>query len=97
MISPSTHRAARALLSFAVLVLVSAGCNSAPSPQPSAAQAEQTEPAPSVETGEAVPVIASDEPEYDFGTVTPTGSVEHVFKLVNRGTVDLKIERVERT
>lgn len=96
MIPPSTPRVARALLPFAVLLLV--GCNAAPSAseqaQPSAQQAEAT---PSGEQGEAVPVIASDEPTFDFGTVSPSGQVKHVFKLVNRGTADLKIERVERT
>jgi hypothetical protein len=100
MISPSTRRAARALLPFAVLTLVGLGCDSAPAARQQAEPAEpaeQVEPTPSGETGEAVPVIASDEATFDFGTVTPTGSVKHVFKLVNRGSADLHIERVERT
>lgn len=89
-----------ALLSFAVLTL---GCNVTPSSPGSAEQqsepghSEQGEPGSNSEAAEAVPVIASDEPVFDFGTVSPTGSVTHVFKLVNRGSADLHIERVERT
>ena len=98
MIPPSTPRTARARLSFAVLLLVA--CNSAPSASEQAQPSDQTEAAPSGENSEssqAAPVIASDEATFDFGTVSPTGSVTHVFKLVNRGNADLKIERVERT
>lgn len=62
-------------------------------------QAEPAEPAVASEEQpvDAAPVIASDEATFDFGTVSPTGSVEHVFKLVNRGNADLHIERVEKT
>ena len=82
---------ARALLLLPLLV----GCNAAPSPAPD--HSEHSEPSPSSEPGEAVPVIASDAPVFDFGTVTPADEVTHVFKLVNRGNADLHIERVERT
>lgn len=98
MTEPSIRRALRApraLLScFAVLVL--AGCNAEPSV---VQQADPAEPAVTSndQAVDAVPVIASDEATFDFGTVSPTGKVEHVFKLVNRGGADLHIERVERT
>jgi hypothetical protein len=99
-------RTARSIASLVTLALVSA-CNPA---QPPAGDSNEVarEAAPSGgvaadatgdSAGEAtgVPVIASDEDTFDFGTITPDGSVEHVFKLVNRGTADLHIERVERT
>lgn len=100
MIPTSTDRG-RALLSLAGLTLVLVGCNSAPSVSAQAEPAEHAEQVqPAEQAGETegpAPVIASDEPVFDFGTVTPAGEVTHVFKLVNRGSADLHIERVERT
>lgn len=99
MTAPRLPRAARVLL-FGLLPLVSVGCGPTPTPS-SAEQApknEPTEPAVSEEqTGEAVPVIASEEATFDFGTISPSDKVTHVFKIQNRGTADLHIERVERT
>jgi hypothetical protein len=43
------------------------------------------------------PRIAAEEPVHDFGAITATDSVEHVFKIRNAGDADLKIDRVERT
>ncbi|HLT35868.1 MAG TPA: hypothetical protein VK034_06275 [Enhygromyxa sp.] len=99
MSSPSPHRGFRSILLVTSLVLASCGgTETAPSQAKPNREAEPaSEPAASDEPGDAVPVIASDEPEFDFGTVSPSGSVTHVFKLVNRGSADLKIERVERT
>lgn len=80
-----------ALLSFLAL----SGCNSdAPAPpgevepaaEPAAAEPEPT-----------APKIASDQPVFEFGPIKPTDTVEHVFKIKNAGTADLKIERVQRT
>src|SRR5690606_32452756 len=94
MSSPGPHRRLRAILLVASLVLASCGgTETAPSRAKPNREAEPaSEPAASDEPGDAVPVIASDEPEFDFGTVSPSGSVTHVFKLVNRGSADLKIE-----
>ena len=89
------------LLPAALLVLALAGCNGA-SPSTDQAPARETAPSeaapadPSADAN-AVPVIASDEATFDFGSVAPSESVTHVFKLVNRGTADLHIEKVERT
>ena len=93
----SPHRDARTILLVTALALL--GCGPAPSTPDTRPnhKPEPTEPAASDEPGEAVPIIAADEAEFDFGTVSPTGSVTHGFKLVNRGTADLKIEKVERT
>ena len=88
MIEPSIRRALRAprALSFFSTVLALAGCNAEPSV---VQQADKAEPAlTSNDQADAVPVIASDEATFDFGTVSPTGKVEHVFKLVNRGNAD---------
>jgi hypothetical protein len=95
--NPPSTRATRALLPFTVLMLVA--CNASPSPSQQDAPAEQPAATPSEQSSvaEAVPVIASDEPVFEFGTVAPDGQVKHVFKLVNRGSADLHIERVERT
>lgn len=75
------------------------GCNSgAPAPTPSEEQ-PATEPAVAAEaeaeTG--VPKIAADEAVFEFGAIKPTGKIEHVFKIRNAGTADLKIERVQKT
>jgi hypothetical protein len=91
--APKTLRT-RVLLSLSLLAL---GCNAAPSANTQAEPASAVEPTNVDEAGDAAPVIASDEPTYDFGTITPSEKVKHVFKLVNRGNADLKIEKVERT
>jgi hypothetical protein len=95
---PALPCAVRVLLLAGLLPLVSVGCGptrSDPTPQPEPIAA--ADPSASEEPGEAAPVIASDEPTFDFGTISPTEQVTHVFKIVNRGNADLKIERVERT
>jgi hypothetical protein len=88
-------------LSFTMLVIAVGGCGPSPSApeqapedQPAEQAATQTEPATKAEAG---PVIACDEAVFEFGSVAPSESVTHVFKLVNRGDTDLHIERVERT
>lgn len=74
------------------------GCGPTPSSSDPAVQGELTETVENTEpAAEAVPVIAADEAVFDFGTISPTESVTHVFKIVNRGSADLHIERVERT
>lgn len=45
----------------------------------------------------AAPKITADEAVHEFGAITATDSVEHVFKIRNAGDADLKIERVQRT
>jgi hypothetical protein len=91
-------RLPRASLSVVVLALVCAGCGSPATPSAAKQAAEQSAgPTPSPEPEAAVPVIASDEATFDFGTIAPNEKVKHVFKLVNRGRADLHIERVERT
>jgi predicted small lipoprotein YifL len=50
-----------------------------------------------VEAEVGIPRIAADEPVHDFGAIKATDSVEHVFKVKNVGTGDLKLERVQRT
>jgi hypothetical protein len=97
---PALPCAARVLLLIGLLPLVSVGCGptrSDPTPQPEPIAAADPSASASEEPGEAAPVIASDEPVFDFGTISPTEQVTHVFKIVNRGSADLKIERVERT
>jgi hypothetical protein len=93
MMSPRTLRT-RVLLPIFLFAL---GCNAAPSADNQAEPAEPVEPTSDGEATDAAPVIACDEPTHDFGTIAPAEKVKHVFKLVNRGNADLKIEKVERT
>jgi hypothetical protein len=46
---------------------------------------------------DGVPKITADEAVYEFGAIAPTDTVEHVFKIRNAGTADLKVERVQKT
>jgi hypothetical protein len=34
---------------------------------------------------------------FNFGAIKPTEKIDHVFKIKNVGTADLKIERVQKT
>lgn len=83
------------------LALMLGACSpAAPTPDAKADGAGEAEPAeavPELPEGERVPKIACDEAVFDFGGVTATGSVEHVFKIKNVGTADLEIEQVKRT
>jgi hypothetical protein len=81
-------------------IVMLGGCNSSsPTPAPSedapAVAAEPSAEAAEAQTG--APKIAADEPVFEFGSIKPTDKVEHVFKIRNAGTADLKIERVQRT
>jgi len=95
----SRARVVQALLPL--LVLASAACNQPTAPTQTkpdvAAPAEAIEPEQSPDAAERVPVIASDEATFNFGDATPGKPITHVFKLVNRGSADLHIEKVERT
>jgi hypothetical protein len=86
---------------FAVLVtwpLVACGSQERAVPVPDSA-ATETEAAVSAEAQvqAGAPKIAAGEPVHDFGAIKATDTVEHVFKIHNEGTADLKIERVQRT
>ena len=43
------------------------------------------------------PKIAADEAVFDFGSVAPSGKVEHVFTIRNVGDADLHIDHVKKT
>jgi hypothetical protein len=86
-----------ALTVLATTTIMVGGCNSAPT-APTPAEAEPaSEPAVAAEPETGVPMIAADEPTFNFGAIKPTDKVEHVFKIKNAGTADLKIERVQKT
>jgi hypothetical protein len=89
------------LLALSVVALtILGGCNSsAPAPTPSADEpAGETAVAATAEPeATAAPKIEAEEPVFDFGSIKPTERVDHVFKIKNTGTADLKIERVQRT
>jgi hypothetical protein len=83
----------------AMLVPMVGGCKS-DSPPPAAADepASETAVAATAEPESlGAPKIAADEPVFDFGSINPAGRVEHVFKIKNTGTAELKIERVQKT
>lgn len=46
---------------------------------------------------DGAPAITADEAVYDFGAIDAADSIEHVFKIRNAGSADLKIERVQKT
>jgi hypothetical protein len=86
-----------ALSVLATTTIMVGGCNSVP-PEPTPAEAEPaSESAVAAEPDAGVPKIASDEPIFNFGAIKPTDKVEHVFKIKNAGTGDLKIDRVQKT
>jgi hypothetical protein len=86
-------------LSVVATTMLLGGCNSAPSAPSPSEDEPASEPAVAAEpegvTG--LPKIVADEPVFEFGAISPTSKVEHVFKIRNAGTADLKIERVQRT
>jgi hypothetical protein len=91
-----------ALSVLATTTIIVGACNSAPSTPADAGSAEAeaepaSDPAVAAEPEGGVPKIASDEPIFNFGAIKPTDKVEHVFKIKNAGTADLKIERVQKT
>jgi hypothetical protein len=105
MIRLTDHLVRSRLLTLCVMTttLAAVGCN-ASAPAPTTAESEPAlaaEPAVAAEAeaqAEAgVPKIAAAEPVFDFGSIKPTDKIEHVFKIANAGTGDLKIERVQRT
>jgi hypothetical protein len=48
-----------------------------------------------VEKAQGVPIIEIDEPTYDFKEVSQGETVEHVFKVRNKGTAPLEIKGVK--
>lgn len=92
------HLVRSRLLALSILATtIVVGCNSAP-PGPTPAEGEPaSEPAVAAEPEAGVPKIAADEPVFNFGAIKPTDKIDHVFKIKNAGTADLKIERVQKT
>jgi len=98
-------RAAKLIPALLLVVPLAIACGTNESPPPSkivvSDEPAPSEPAPSEpaasEPNTGVPRITSDAAVHDFGAITPTDSVEHVFGIRNAGTADLKIERVQPT
>lgn len=89
----STAKFSSLLVIAAALVLACRGDQqAAPTENEPAAGAENAEVAK-----DGAPKITADEPVYDFGAISGTDSVEHIFKIRNAGTADLKVERVQKT
>jgi hypothetical protein len=88
-----------ALSILATTTLMVGGCNAAPAPtETGPAEAEPaSDPAVAAEPETGAPKIAADEPVFNFGAIKPTEKIDHVFKIKNVGTADLKIERVQKT
>ena len=90
-------RRANILLVLSVVALTLGGCKSEP-PPPTEADEPASESAVAAEPeAEGTPKIAVDEPVFDFGAIKPTDKAEHVFKIKNAGTADLKIIKVQKT
>ncbi|MCA9653173.1 MAG: DUF1573 domain-containing protein [Myxococcales bacterium] len=97
-------RAATLISALLVPLALACGANEAPAPTKVAGPPEAAPPEPAAEASapgpvaaDGVPKITSDAPVHEFGGIKPTDSVDHVFKIRNAGTADLKIERVQRT
>jgi hypothetical protein len=86
-----------ALSVLATTTLVVGACNSAPAPTPTEAEPATEPVAAEAEPAAGVPKIAADEATFNFGAIKPTEKIDHVFKIKNVGTADLKIERVQKT
>ena len=87
---------ANVLLALSVVALSLGGCKSDPPPPAADDPAVEAEPAPEP-AAEGTPKIAAAEPVFDFGAIKPTDKVEHVFKISNAGTAELKIIKVQKT
>lgn len=88
------------LLALCIVAVTSLGGCKSESPPPTAESEPAGETAVAAEPEPELagaPKIAAAEPVFDFGAIKPTDKVEHVFKIHNAGTADLKIERVQRT
>lgn len=88
----STAKSSSALLIAVALTFACGGGQPAAPTEIDPAPAEEAAPAK-----DGAPKITADEPVYDFGAIASTDSVEHVFKIRNAGTADLKVERVQKT
>lgn len=93
-------RAAKLIPAASLAAVFVLACSGAEPPAPSKVEVAEVV----VDAGQApaavqdgAPTIASDEAVFDFGAITASDEVEHVFKVRNAGTADLKIERVQRT
>lgn len=101
---PAKHLLALPPSCALALALALAGCRAeapAPAPAPAASEAEAGSEtgaaAPKIAAEAPAPRIAAEAPVFEFGAIKPTDTVEHVFKVKNEGSADLKIERVQRT
>ena len=101
-------RAAKLITALLVAAPLSLACGANEAPAPTKVvtpevDASASEPAPSAQpvaqsvAQPAAPKITADAAVYEFGGIKPSDSVDHVFKIRNAGTADLKIERVQRT
>ena len=88
----------RAALTFSLVALMGTfACTNEP---PAPAPVKEGDPAlaPSEdEVAATAPKIAADEAVFDFGSVAPSGKVEHVFTIRNVGDADLHIDHVKKT
>jgi len=82
------------LLVGASLVLA-CGTDKPAAPSKVEIDSSQSEAEPAARDG--APKIASDAAVHEFGAIKATDSIDHVFKILNLGTADLIIERVQRT
>lgn len=98
-------RASKLILALLVVVPLEIACGSHESPPPSKVVVSDDEPGasepgasePNTVVPAGAPKITSDAAVHDFGAIKPTDSVEHVFKVRNAGSANLKIERVQPT
>lgn len=91
------HRLALSVLSLTLVASLACTSESAVPTPVAASETGSSEPAAAAADVEAAPKIACAEAVYNFGAVSPTDKIEHVFTIKNEGTAELKIERVQKT
>lgn len=80
-----------------LILVASLACSSEPAAPAAATDAAAGEATPAAVPAVEGPKLTCADAVYDFGAISPTKSVEHVFTVKNEGTADLKIERIQKT
>lgn len=92
-------RASLVFASFLGLILPGplACSNELPEPAPSAAKAAAVDSETEAVAKQGSPKIVASEAVFDFGTIKPKETIEHVFTIKNEGDGDLHIDHVQKT
>ena len=91
-------RARLVFASFLGLALIgSLACSSEAAIAPTAKSAAADTAGEAVVAQQGTPKIVASEAVFDFGTIKPKETIEHVFTIKNEGDGDLHIDHVQKT